>query len=75
MTASTRVSGATETITAGKVMGRYELGTPQNVIKNRKILARKDIILGMSKAYEMADPAFDLWFQKLYFKRGFDRLV
>ena len=69
------ISNGEEQLTSGKVMARYEIGTPQNVIKNRKILARKDIILGMGKAYEMADPAFDLWFQKVYFRRAFDKLV
>lgn len=69
------ISNGEEQLTAGRVMDRYELGTPQNVIKNRKILARKDIILGMGKAYEMADPAFDIWFQKMYFNRSFEQLA
>ena len=68
------ISNGEEQLTSGDVMDDYKLGTPQNVIKNRKILARKDIILGLGKAYEMADPAFDIWFQKLYFNRSFDRL-
>ncbi len=68
------ISNNEEQLTSRKVMDQYELGTPQNVIKNRKTLAHKDIILGLGKAYEMADPAFDLWFQKIYFGRVFDKL-
>jgi len=45
----------------------YELGTPNNVIKNKKTLIDKDLILETENGYEFGDPVFELWFRKQFF--------
>jgi len=54
-------------LTSKRVMRTFEIGTPQNVIKNRRILIKKDIIQSMGGMYEFADPAFLIWFKQTYF--------
>ncbi|HMT29433.1 MAG TPA: ATP-binding protein [Bacteroidia bacterium] len=58
-------------LTSSQVMTTYELGTPNNVIKNKKTLADKDLILETENGYEFADPVFELWFRKQYFNTEF----
>lgn len=57
--------------TSTKVMQTYRLGTPNNVSKNRKILANNDIINKTKTHYEFLDPAFELWFKKQFFNQDF----
>jgi uncharacterized protein len=54
-------------LTGADVMKNYALGTPNNVIKNKKTLIEKDIVLETETGYEFADPVFSLWFDKNYF--------
>jgi hypothetical protein len=49
-------------------MKAYKLGTSNNVRKNLIKLAEKGIINKIDKEYELLDPAFEIWFKRLYFK-------
>jgi hypothetical protein len=51
-----------------KIMKAYKLGTSNNVRKNLIKLAEKGIINKIDKEYELLDPAFEIWFKRLYFK-------
>jgi hypothetical protein len=53
-------------MTSVKVMQKYSLGTSNNVIKNRDILIKRDLIEFESGKYEWMDPAFELWFRNLF---------
>ena len=53
-------------LTAVDVMNRYKIGTPNNIIKNKKILAEKDIIDFQGDKPAFIDPAFELWFLRFY---------
>lgn len=61
------ISRGEHQLTSKRVMKSYEIGTPQNIIKNRRLLVKRDIILQADNSYEFADPAFALWFKKTYF--------
>jgi len=54
-------------LTSKRVMAQYDIGTPQNVVKNKRTLEKKDIILKNEDGYELADPTFAIWFLKVYF--------
>lgn len=58
-----------EQLTSAKVMKDYNLGTPRNVSKNRQILEKADIIDISGKKISFLDPAFELWFRKVYLKK------
>lgn len=53
-------------LTGTKIMRKYDLGTSNNVIKNREILIKKDIIEYSEGRYEWMDPVFESWFQMNY---------
>jgi len=53
-----------EKLTSVDVMYRYKTGTPRNVIKNKKILAEKDIIDFFGKKSDFMDPVFEFWFEQ-----------
>lgn len=57
--------------TSTMVMQKYALGTPRNVSKNKSILINADIIHEIDGKYEFVDPAFELWFNKNYFKQSY----
>ncbi len=57
--------------TSTVVMQKYALGTPRNVSKNKSILINADIIHEIDGKYEFVDPAFELWFNKNYFKQNY----
>ncbi len=54
-------------LTGTAAMQKYALGTPRNVSKNKATLMNADIIHEHKGAYEMLDPAFELWFRKQFF--------
>jgi hypothetical protein len=47
---------------AKAVNEKYELGAPQSVSRNQKMLIRKDIIEKYQDRYAFVDPVFKLWF-------------
>jgi hypothetical protein len=57
--------------TSNKVMQKYKLGTPQNVIKNKKKLINNDVIHVVDGVYELIDPAFELWFLKQFYNKDY----
>jgi len=57
-------------LTSKRVMAQYDIGTPQNVVKNKRTLEKKDIILKNEDGYELADPTFAIWFLKVYFNEN-----
>ena len=56
-----------ERLSAAETMQKYDLGTSASVVKNRKILEQGDIIHSQDDNYEFLDPAFELWFKKVFF--------
>lgn len=57
--------------TGTAVMQQYQLGTPNNVSKNKTILVNSDMIHEINGRYEFVDPAFELWFKKQYFNQAY----
>ncbi len=57
-------------LTSARVMNEYHLGTPNNVTKNKAVLIRNDIIGEEGGEYFFLDPAFELWFGKVYLDRS-----
>jgi len=53
-------------LTSTKIMQKYDLGTSNNVLKNREVLIKKDIIEYSESKYEWMDPVFESWFQMNY---------
>ena len=49
-------------ITSVRVMQDYKLGTSNNIIKNREILIKKDILQFFQGNFEWLDPVFLIWF-------------
>lgn len=65
------ISQGENKLTSVHVMKKYKLGTPRNVSKNKRTLQNNDIIDLKNNKYEFLDPAFELWFLKLYFNQGY----
>ncbi|HLP12888.1 MAG TPA: hypothetical protein VK177_13215 [Flavobacteriales bacterium] len=57
--------------TSAEIMQKYQLGTPRNVSKNRDTLMNNDLFDKMDGKYEFLDPAFELWFKKVYFSENY----
>jgi hypothetical protein len=51
---------------------KFHLGTSASVTKNKGILINADIISNENGKLEFLDPAFELWFQKLFFRKSFE---
>jgi hypothetical protein len=51
-----------------ETMNRYNMGTPQNISKNKKILQNRDIIEKTKDGFAFLDPVFNRWFVKEYIK-------
>ena len=62
-------------LTSVAVMSKYKIGTPQNVIKNIRILTNNDIIDKYDGKQELLDPAFRLWFLKQFYNKDFTNLT
>lgn len=54
-------------LSSAETMQRYDLGTSASVVKNRTILEQSDVIHELNGRYEFLDPAFELWFNKVFF--------
>ena len=48
-------------LTSSKVMQEYNLGTPRNVSKNKKVLEEKDIVEIHGESISFNDPIFEYW--------------
>ena len=65
------VSQGETRLTSTAVMRDYQLGTPNNVTKNRKSLIERDMILEHEGQLEFADPVLELWFNKIFFSKDY----
>lgn len=54
--------------TSAEVMHTYALGTPRNAGKNKALMINNDVIHELEGKYEFLDPAYELWFRKVFFK-------
>lgn len=48
------------------VRGRYALGNPNTLNRNKKTLQNQDVIEQQGRTYQFVDPLFRLWFTKEY---------
>ena len=53
-------------LTGTKAMQDYAMGTPQNIIKNKKVLTNKDLISAEGANLVFVDPIFRHWFVETY---------
>lgn len=51
---------------AAAIAGRYGLGNPQTITRNKRILVERDFVEKQADAYYFADPIFELWFKEKY---------
>ena len=51
-------------LTSKSTMDEYDLGSPNNVTKNRNVLMEKDLIHQSENDYIFLDPAFGMWFRR-----------
>jgi len=56
-----------QNLTAVDTLNKYNMGTPQNVTKNKKMLQNRDIIEKTNNGFAFLDPVFKLWFMRTYF--------
>lgn len=59
-----------EQFTSTKTMNKYSLGTPQNVLKNKRTLIKNELIDIVNKRVDIIDPGFELWFKYYYMKQA-----
>jgi len=55
-------------LTSTETMNKYNMGTPQNVSKNKKILQNRDIIEKTKEGFVFLDPVFKRWFVSIFVK-------
>lgn len=60
------IANGQKELTGTEAMQEYSLGTPQNVVKNKKTLIKKDLIDQTGRDYTFVDPVFKMWFKKTY---------
>ena len=53
-------------LTSVDTMNKYNMGTPQNVSKNKKILQNRDIIEKTKDGFVFLDPVFKRWFVNIF---------
>jgi hypothetical protein len=60
------IANGEKSLTAVETTLKYNLGTPQNVSKNKKILQNADLIELTKDGFEFLDPVFKRWFTMEY---------
>ena len=60
------IANKEQCLTAVETLNRYNMGTPQNVSKNKKMLQNCDIIEKTKDGFAFLDPVFKQWFDKTY---------
>ena len=53
-------------LTSVETLNRYNMGTPQNISKNKKVLQNRDIIEKTKDGFIFLDPVFKRWFEREY---------
>ncbi len=64
------ISDGEKQLTGQAAMKKYAIGTPRNILKNKQILLERDIIDEVNGNYLFLDPAFEIWFKRV-FKRTY----
>jgi uncharacterized protein len=60
------ISKGVTQLTSAQALLDYNLGTSGNVIKNQRILEKKEFLNRTKGAYEFEDPVFEIWFRKRF---------
>lgn len=60
------VASGERQITSVRAMQEFKLGTSNNIIKNREILIKKDILQYTQGNFEWLDPVFLIWFLRFF---------
>jgi hypothetical protein len=58
-----------EKLSSMEILLKYRLGTSANVVKNKSILLKADLIDEFDGKLSFLDPAFEYWFLRQYFKQ------
>lgn len=53
-------------LTAVETLNKYNMGTPQNISKNKRMLQDRDIIEKTKDGFDFLDPVFKRWFMRAY---------
>jgi len=53
-------------LTAVETQNKYNMGTPQNILKNKRLLQNRDIIETTTDGFNFLDPVFKRWFVREY---------
>ena len=60
------IANNVQCLTAVETLNKYNVGTPQNVSKNKKKLQNRDIIEATKGGFAFLDPVFKQWFVRMY---------
>ncbi len=66
------ISSQEPKLSSKETIQKFHLGTSASVTKNKGILINADVITAENGTLEFLDPAFELWFQKLFFRKSFE---
>jgi AAA+ ATPase superfamily predicted ATPase len=66
------ISSQEPKLSSKETIQKFHLGTSASVTKNKGILINADVITDENGTLEFLDPAFELWFQKLFFRKSFE---
>lgn len=66
------ISQKEQRLSSVEVIQKYRLGTSSNVVKNKGILLKADIVDEQNGLLCFLDPVFEKWFLKQYFNLSFD---
>jgi hypothetical protein len=58
-----------EKLSSMEMLLKYRLGTSANVVKNKAILLKADILDEFNGKLSFLDPAFEYWFLRQYFRQ------
>ena len=58
------ITSGVSQLTSVQALFDFNLGTSANVIKNQRILEKKEFLNKKTRGYEFEDPVFEIWFRK-----------
>lgn len=68
------ISQKEQRLSSVETIQKYRLGTSANVVKNKGVLLKSDIIDEQNGSLNFLDPVFEKWFQKQYFEMSYEKL-
>lgn len=68
------ISQKEKRLSSVETIQKYRLGTSANVVKNKGVLLKSDIIDEQKGRLNFLDPVFEKWFQKQYFDVSYEKL-